>query len=260
MTHRVLNYPDDNTPNAQKRRCGVGRATNVILTLQHIPSFVTRARRLSTAQKQALDELSPQFKLPYTGVPIDWEAIFRRNAPRLLEIGFGMGATTADIAEQRPMEDFLGIEVYEPGVGALLRSIRERRLSNIRIIQHDAVEVIKYMLDKDTVDGVHVFFPDPWPKKRHHKRRLIQPLFIKLLASRLRAGGYLHLATDWQNYAEQMLNVLLAEPELVNQTDEISGYMLRPNCRPVTKFEQRGLELGHSVWDLVFTRRIKNSG
>jgi tRNA (guanine-N7-)-methyltransferase len=170
----------------------------------------------------------------------------------VLEIGFGMGATTADIAARRPADDFLGIEVHEPGIGALLRLIGTQALTNIRIVQHDAVEVVERMLAPDSLDGVHVFFPDPWHKARHHKRRLLQPRFAALLASRIRPGGYLHCATDWENYAEQMLEVLNAEPSLVNTA---TAYAERPDYRPVTKFEQRGLKLGHGVWDLVFKRR-----
>ncbi|MCG1043139.1 tRNA (guanosine(46)-N7)-methyltransferase TrmB [Mycetohabitans sp. B8] len=234
---------------------GATPATDATPPLRRIRSFVTRAGRLSNAQRRALDELGPRFKLPYTGTPLDWETTFGRDAPRVLEIGFGMGTTTADIAAQRPGDDFLGIEVHEPGVGALLKLIGERQLNNIRVIQHDAVEVIEHMLAEDSVDGVHIFFPDPWHKARHHKRRLIQPPLVKLLASRLRAGGYLHLATDWQNYAEQMLDVLRAESTLVNASDEASGYAPRPDYRPVTKFERRGLRLGHGVWDLLFTKR-----
>lgn len=223
--------------------------------LRRIRSFVTRAGRLSNAQRRALEELGPRFKLPYTGTQLDWDAAFGRQAPRVLEIGFGMGTTTAEIAAQRPSDDFLGIEVHEPGVGALLKLIGERRLDNIRVIQHDAVAVIEQMLAEHSLDGVHIFFPDPWHKARHHKRRLIQPPFVKLLASRLRAGGYLHLATDWQHYAEQMLEVLRAERALANASDDPGGYAPRPDYRPITKFETRGLRLGHGVWDLLFTKR-----
>jgi len=222
--------------------------------LRRIRSFVTRAGRLSIAQKRALDALGPQFKLDYRAAALDWPATFGRTAPRILEIGFGMGATTSEIAERRPGDDFLGIEVHEPGVGALLKLIGDKQLGNIRVIQHDAVEVVEHMLPEASLDGVHVYFPDPWHKARHHKRRLIQPPFVRLLASRLRPGAYLHLATDWQNYAEQMLEVLSAEPTLANTSTAPDGYAPRPAYRPVTKFEQRGLRLGHGVWDLVFTK------
>mgnify|MGYP001602187772 CR=1 FL=1 len=219
---------------------------------RRIRSFVTRAGRVSTGQRRALDELGPRFVVPYDASPADWDALFGRQAPRVLEIGFGMGASTAEIAAARPNDDFVGVEVHEPGVGALLKLIGEQELTNIRIIQHDAVEVIEHMIEPGTLDGVHVFFPDPWHKARHHKRRLIQPKFVALLASRLKPGAYLHCATDWQNYAEQMLEVLAADPSLENTAD---GYAPRPEYRPVTKFERRGLRLGHGVWDLVFKRR-----
>jgi len=163
-----------------------------------------------------------------------------------------MGGTTAEIASARPADDFLGIEVHEPGVGALLKLIGEQELTNIRVVQHDAVEVLEHMIAADSLDGVHIYFPDPWHKARHHKRRLIQPKFVALLVSRLKPDGYLHLATDWQNYAEQMLEVLSAEPALENTAG--SDYAERPDYRPVTKFERRGLKLGHGVWDLVFKR------
>ncbi|WP_436017961.1 tRNA (guanosine(46)-N7)-methyltransferase TrmB [Trinickia sp. LjRoot230] len=222
------------------------------LHLRRIRSFVTRAGRVSTGQRRALDELGPRFVVPYANTPADWDALFGRHAPRILEIGFGMGATTAEIAAQRTSDDFIGVEVHEPGVGALLKLIGEQQLANIRIVQHDAVEVIDNMLAPASLDGVHIFFPDPWHKARHHKRRLIQPLFVAKLVSRLKPGAYLHCATDWQNYAEQMLEVLGAEPLLENTAPD---YAPRPAYRPVTKFEQRGLRLGHGVWDLVFKKR-----
>ncbi len=220
---------------------------------RHIRSFVRRAGRSSEAQKRAFDVLGPQFLLPYAPEPLDWPAAFARaDAPRILEIGFGMGDGTAYIAKLRPEDDFLGVEVHEPGVGALLKRIGETPLSNVRIIAHDAVEVVQHMLPEGSLDGVHVFFPDPWHKKRHHKRRLLQPPFVALLASRLKPGGYLHCATDWQEYAEQMLEVLGGEPTLENTA---ADYAPRPDYRPVTKFENRGLRLGHGVWDLVFRKR-----
>ncbi|MFM0316082.1 tRNA (guanosine(46)-N7)-methyltransferase TrmB [Paraburkholderia nemoris] len=219
---------------------------------RRIRSFVTRAGRVSTGQRRAMDELGPRFVVPFTPQQPDWNSVFGRTAPRVLEIGFGMGATTAEIASHRPDDDFLGVEVHEPGVGALLKLMGEQTLSNIRIIQHDAVEVLEQMIAPDSLDGVHIFFPDPWHKARHHKRRLIQPKFVALLVSRLKPGAYLHCATDWQNYAEQMLEVLGADPALENTAD---GYAPRPEYRPVTKFERRGLRLGHGVWDLVFRKR-----
>ncbi len=228
-----------------------------VSTLHHrrIRSFVTRAGRVSPGQQRAIDTLGPRFVVPYEPQPADWKAIFGREAPRVLEIGFGMGATTAEIAAARPGDDFIGVEVHEPGVGALLKLIGEQELGNIRILQHDAVEVLEHMIAPASLDGVHIYFPDPWHKARHHKRRLIQPKFVTQLVSRIRPGGYLHLATDWQNYAEQMLEVLSAQPALVNTADAAAGYASRPDYRPVTKFEKRGLRLEHGVWDLVFRRK-----
>jgi tRNA (guanine-N7-)-methyltransferase len=217
-----------------------------------IRSYVVRAGRMGTGQQRALAELAPRWVLPFAPAPTDFGAAFGRSAPLVVEIGFGMGDATAQIAQGRPGDDFLGIEVHPPGVGALLQRIEERGLPNLRIVQHDAVEVLEQMVAPGTLAGVHVFFPDPWHKKRHNKRRLIQPPFVALLASRLAPGGYLHCATDWQPYAEQMLEVLSAEPALRNRFD---GYAPRPDYRPLTKFENRGLQLGHGVWDLVFERR-----
>ena len=222
--------------------------------IQHraIRSFVLRAGRLGTGQSKALEELGPRYVLPYVTAPMDWPGVFGRQAPRILEIGFGMGGATAEIARGHPENDYLGVEVHTPGVGALLKRIGELDLANLRIVQHDAVEVLQHMLAESSLDGIHIFFPDPWHKKRHHKRRLIQPAFVELLASRLSPGGYLHLATDWEDYARQMLEVLAANPLLRNTTD---SYAPRPDHRPLTKFEQRGLRLGHGVRDLVFRRR-----
>ena len=219
---------------------------------RHIKSFVLRQGHLSPAQQRALDTLYPQFGIDYTGQPLDLAQAFGRTAPRILEIGFGMGQATAAIAAAHPEQDYLGIEVHGPGVGSLLKLVGENRLTNIRVIRHDAVEVVRVMLPAGCLDGIHVFFPDPWHKKRHNKRRLIQPAFVELLVSRLKTGGYLHLATDWEDYAVQMLEVLSACPALANTAD---GYAPRPDYRPLTKFEQRGIRLGHGVWDLVFTRR-----
>jgi tRNA (guanine-N7-)-methyltransferase len=217
-----------------------------------IRSYVLRAGRMGSGQQRALVELAPRFVLPFQPTPLDATVVFNRHAPLVLEIGFGMGQATAAIAAAWPGVDFIGIEVHEPGVGALLRRIDEARLNNLRIVQHDAVPVLEQMIAPASLAGVNVFFPDPWHKKKHHKRRLVQPDFVALLASRLAPGGTLHCATDWQPYAEQMLAVLSAEPLLVNTAD---GYAPRPAHRPLTKFEQRGLALGHDVWDLVFRRR-----
>ncbi|MBK7614010.1 MAG: tRNA (guanosine(46)-N7)-methyltransferase TrmB [Burkholderiales bacterium] len=217
-----------------------------------IRSFVLRAGRMGTGQVRALAELGPRFVLPYQDKPLDTAAVFGRSAPVVLEIGFGMGAATADIAVARADTDFIGCEVHEPGVGALLKRIGEQQLGNIRIVQHDAVQVLQQMIAPASLAAVHIFFPDPWHKKKHNKRRLIQPTLVNLLASRLAVGGVLHCATDWQPYAEQMLEVLSAEPALVNTAE---GYAPRPGYRPLTKFEARGIKLGHGVWDLVFRRR-----
>ena len=216
-----------------------------------IRSFVVRAGRMGRGQVRALAELGPRFLLPYGAAPFDFAPSFGRNAPQVLEIGFGMGDATAAIAQALPGTDFIGVEVHTPGVGALLKQIGERGLTNLRLIQHDAVDVLEQMIVPASLAGVHVFFPDPWHKLKHNKRRLIQPEFVRLLVSRLAPGGYLHCATDWQPYAEQMLEVLSAEPALRNAAE---GYAPKPDYRPLTKFENRGLKLGHGVWDLVFNR------
>ena len=217
-----------------------------------IKSFVTRAGRMGTGQIKALAELGPKFVLPYQPERLDLAATFGRTAPVVLEIGFGMGGATAEIAATLPDHDFIGCEVHEPGVGALLKLIDEKQLPNIRIVQHDAVEVLRDMVGEGALAGVHIFFPDPWHKKRHNKRRLIQPAFVAQLVKHIAPGGYLHCATDWQPYAEQMLEVLSAEPALLNTA---AGYADKPAYRPLTKFEARGLRLGHGVWDLVFRKR-----
>jgi tRNA (guanine-N7-)-methyltransferase len=218
-----------------------------------IRSYVLRAGRMGSGQIRALAELGPKFVLPYRAEPLDLATTFGRDAPTVLEIGFGMGDATAQISAHLPGSNFVGCEVHPPGVGALLQRIDERGLTNLRILQHDAVEVLDHMLAPGSLAGIHVFFPDPWHKKKHNKRRLIQPAFVARLASRLAPGGYLHCATDWQPYAEQMLEVLGGEPALVNTSAE--GYAPRPDYRPLTKFEARGIRLGHGVWDLVFRKR-----
>ncbi len=266
-----------------------------------IRSFVLRAGRLTAGQQRALDDLGPQFLVPFQQQPFDWASTFAHSRaggsggthPRIVEVGFGMGETTATIAQLRPEDDFLAIEVHLPGVGALLKRIGELDLTNLRLIRHDAVEVLEHMIAEDSLDGIHIYFADPWHKKRHHKRRLIQQQFVELLASRLKPGGYLHLATDWHNYAEQMLLVLNRQASLQNTstervrietftradvvadagadgqsettneftptleelTDDHPGYAERPAYRPVTKFENRGIRLGHGVWDLVYRKR-----
>lgn len=222
---------------------------------RNIRSFVRRTGRTTVGQAKAFADVGPQFLLPYTAQPADFEAMFQRSAPTILEIGFGMGEATAHIAALMPEKNFLCCEVHTPGVGALLKRISEQGLANIRILQHDAVEVIDNMLPPASLDGVHIFFPDPWHKKRHNKRRLIQAPLVAKLAARLKPGGYLHCATDWQPYAEQILEVLGAEPLLRNTADAAQGgYAPKPAYRPLTKFENRGIKLGHGVWDVVFTR------
>ncbi len=216
-----------------------------------LKSYVLRGGRLGSGQVRALAELGPRFVLPFTDQVPDWDAVFGRRAPRIVEIGFGMGQATAAIAAARPEVDFIGLEVHEAGIGSLLRLIGEQQLGNVRIVRFDAVQVLEQMIAPASLAGVQVFFPDPWPKKRHHKRRLIQPAFTAWLVTRLQAGGLIHCATDWQPYAEQMLEVLTATPGLVNSA---AGYAERPAYRPLTRFEARGLKLGHGVWDLMFKR------
>ena len=217
-----------------------------------IRSYVLRAGRMGSGQKRALLELAPRYVLPYPAQVLEAELVFGRRAPLVLEIGFGMGGATAQIAAALPGTDFIGVEVHEPGVGALLQRIDEQQLGNLRIVQFDAVQVLEHMIAPLSLAGVHVFFPDPWHKKKHNKRRLIQPQLVRLLQSRLVPGGYLHCATDRQPYAEQMLEVLSAEPGLRNTA---VGFAPKPDYRPLTKFENRGLKLGHGVWDLVFVKR-----
>jgi len=207
---------------------------------------------MTNAQQRACDTLLPRYGLPYSPASIDYALVFGRSAPTILEIGFGMGETTAQIAATHPENNFIGIDVHAPGVGSLLKQIADADLQNVRVIQHDAVEVVRDMIAPGSLHGIHVFFPDPWPKKRHHKRRLLQPAFVHQLALRLGTEGYIHVATDWQDYAEQILDVLSHEPLLRNVTD---GFAPRPDYRPQTKFEARGVRLGHGVWDVIFRRR-----
>ena len=220
-------------------------------TPRPIRSYVLRQGRVSRAQAAAHEGLLPLYGIEYKKEILDFATLFGRRAETILEIGFGMGETTAAIAAAHPEKNLLGIEVHTPGVGSLLKQIAAAGLGNLRLVQHDAVEVLRDMIAPDSLDGIHIFFPDPWPKKRHHKRRLVQTDFVALLAGRLKPGGYLHLATDWRDYAEQMLAVLAAEPRLENTAE---GFAPRPDHRPQTKFETRGLKLGHDVWDLVFRK------
>lgn len=239
------------------------------LTSRSIRSFVLRQGRMSPAQTQAYQTLMPRFGIPYvepavegqsTNPPFDFTAVFGRSAPTILEIGSGMGETTAVIAEAMPEKNFIAVEVHTPGVGALLKLIEAKKLTNLRVIQHDAVEVVQHMIGTDALAGIHLFFADPWPKARHHKRRIVQPPFVTMLAARLAPGGYLHCATDWEPYATHMLEVLSSEPQLTNSAvpgpaiTDPSGFAPRPSYRPVTKFETRGIKLGHGVWDLIFIK------
>jgi len=217
-----------------------------------VRSFVLRQGRMSPAQQRALDTLLPRLGINYAPAPLDFAATFGRSAPVILEIGFGMGETTAAIAAAQPQNDFLGLEVHGPGVGALLNRLDAAGLANVRVIQHDAVDVITHMIPTASLAGIHVYFPDPWPKKRHHKRRLLQPAFVHALARRLSTGGYLHAATDWDDYAQEILATFSAEPLLENTAADFAE---RPAWRPQTKFETRGLKLGHGVRDIVFRRR-----
>jgi tRNA (guanine-N7-)-methyltransferase len=218
----------------------------------HIRSFVNRRSHITQGQQEAIDAFLTKWSLAYRPSLLNLTETFERDAPTILEIGFGMGETTEKIALARPNDNFLGVEVFNAGVGALLKRIEASSLNNIRIIQHDAVEVLRDMLAPQSLAGVHIYFPDPWPKTRHHKRRLIQPPLIELLASRMAPGAYIHCATDWQHYAEQMLAVLSAETSLQNTCE---GFAPRPEFRPLTKFENRGLRLGHGVWDVIFKKR-----
>ena len=234
---------------------------------RRIKSFVMRAGRTTQGQQRAIDELGPKYLIPYKPEQLAWDHVFSNadhTRPKILEIGFGMGETTAHIAKLRNSDDFLALEVHEPGVGALLKKIGEEHIENIRIIRHDAVEVLEHMIADEVLDGVHIFFPDPWHKKKHNKRRLVQSEFISKLCKKLKIGAYIHLATDWQEYAQQMLEVLNGEPQLQNTATSqetlgdgtvVLGYAQRPSYRPITKFENRGLKLGHGVWDLVFVKK-----
>ena len=226
---------------------------DTVIPEKHRPirSFVLRQGRMSVAQTRALETLLPRLGIPYQETRLDLDAAFVRAAPKILEIGFGMGDSTAAIAAAHPQNDYLGIEVHGPGVGSLLNQIEAMGLTNLHVIQHDAVEVLKHMIAPASLDGIHIFFPDPWHKKKHHKRRLIQPELVALLCEKLKPGGYLHAATDWQEYAGHILAVLSAESRLNNTA---ADYAPKPDYRPLTKFEQRGIKLGHGVWDIVFRK------
>jgi tRNA (guanine-N7-)-methyltransferase len=224
---------------------------------RRIRSFVRREGRMTRAQAVAIEKLWPLYGVEFTGEPLDFETLFGRMAPRVVEIGFGMGEALTAMAEAHPENNYLGVEVYRPGVGAALRNIHEKQLSNVRVVGHDAVEVFERSIPDHCLDAVYLFFPDPWPKKRHHKRRIIQPGFVKLVARKLKPGGRFHMATDWRHYAKHMMDVMSTSKDFVN----VAGPgRFHPNRgeRPPTKFERRGLNLGHEVWDLIFERRPVN--
>ena len=228
-------------------------STGARADLKHraIRSFVVRAGRQTAKQTRGLTEGFVRHGIAYNAAPLDIVAAFARHAPTVMEIGFGMGVTTAVIASAQPDTHFIAVEVHPPGIGNLCNLLDEQALTNVRVIDHDAVEVLTHMIAPDSLSGVHIYFPDPWHKARHNKRRLIQPPLVALIASRLAVGGYLHLATDWVPYAEQMLEVVSAEPLFANTAE---AYAPRPAWRPETKFELRGLKLGHEVRDLLFRR------
>ena len=220
--------------------------------LRRIRSFVRREGRITPGQQRALQECWPRYGLE-ADARLDLAQVFGRDAPRTLEIGFGNGASLATMAAQQPQHDFIGIEVHRPGVGHLLQLIEEQGLGNVRLMREDAVQVLQHCIADDSLDRVLLFFPDPWHKKRHHKRRIVQPDFIELLASKIRHGGRLHMATDWEDYAQHMVEVMSGSTAFRNCAAS-GAFVPRPEYRPVTKFEQRGQRLGHGVWDLLYER------
>lgn len=221
--------------------------------LRRIRSFVRREGRLTPGQQRAMDDLFPRFGLEANDQPFELNTIFGRNAPRILEIGFGNGESLAEIAKNHPQNDYIGIEVHRPGVGHLLIKIEELGLTNLRVICDDAVEILENQIPDESLDALYLFFPDPWHKKRHHKRRQVQAAWAQLVRRKLKTGGQLHLATDWQNYAEHMLEVLNAAEGFENLSNS-GDYVTKPDYRPETKFERRGMRLGHGVWDLLFAK------
>ena len=222
-------------------------------TRRAIRSYALRAGRMTQGQLRAIEENWQRLGLAHSDGLLDFDAAFGRPHPRVLEIGFGMGQSLADMAKAAPDTNFIGIEVHKPGVGKLLQTMVELDLTNIRIYRHDAVEILRDCIPPGSLDTIQIFFPDPWHKKRHNKRRLIQPAFVAQLITRLKPGGVLHLATDWEEYAEQMMAVLSSEKGLINTCGD-GQFAPRPEHRPPTKFELRGKRLGHGVWDLIFSR------
>lgn len=227
------------------------RSSLFIGQMRGIRSYVLRQTRISTTQSRALDAYFSKWGISFQMQYLDLDQLFHRTACKTLEIGFGMGLSLLRTAQKHPEIDYLGIEVHRPGIGSLLQLIEKEKVSNIRIIWHDAVQVLSCMIANNSLDAVHIYFPDPWPKKRHHKRRLIQSPFVALLTQKIKLGGYLHLATDWQDYAQQMLEVLSAEPLFCNTATD---FAIRPSDRPLTKFEERAKTLNHCIWDLIFEK------
>ncbi|MPY05868.1 tRNA (guanosine(46)-N7)-methyltransferase TrmB [Salinivibrio sp. VYel8] len=221
--------------------------------IRKVRSFVRREGRLTKGQEQALNESWPTMGIDFEATELDWQQVFGNDNPVVLEIGFGMGASLVEMAKNAPEKNFVGIEVHTPGVGACLMAAREADVTNLRVMCHDAVEVFEQMLPKDSLDTVQLFFPDPWHKKRHHKRRIVQLPFAEMVRDKLKVGGVFHMATDWENYAEHMIDVMEAAPHYQNVAQE-GLYVPRPDDRPLTKFEQRGQRLGHGVWDIKYTR------
>lgn len=245
-------------------------ATSKPASVEHprrIHSFVLRDTRLTSGQQAALERLWPRYGIDISHDPVgtapgsaqpsplhDLDTLFGRSAPRVLEIGFGNGDSLVQMAHQQPDIDFIGIEVHRPGVGHCLQGIDRLQLGNLKVIRHDAVAILSHHIPAHALHGVQLYFPDPWHKRKHHKRRIVQPAFIKLLHSRLHSGGYLHMATDWEHYAQHMLKVMSAAQGWRNCSQRADGFVPRPESRPETKFERRGHRLNHGVWDLVFER------
>jgi tRNA (guanine-N7-)-methyltransferase len=222
--------------------------------LRTVRSFVRRQGRLTSGQEKALENNWPVYGIEYSPEKLDLYTLFGRNAETILEIGFGNGDSLLRMARQHPENNFIGIEVHRPGIGHLLQNIEQAEVTNIRVLCHDAIDVLKHQIPDRSLDRLQLFFPDPWHKTRHHKRRIVQPEFCLLVAQKLKSGGIFHLATDWQNYAEHMLHVLNACTAFHNLSPE-NNFVPRPDERPLTKFEQRGHRLGHGVWDLLYQRR-----
>ncbi|WP_111979873.1 tRNA (guanosine(46)-N7)-methyltransferase TrmB [Algibacillus agarilyticus] len=221
--------------------------------IREVKSFVLREGRLTKGQELALAEFWPSMGIDYQPTLLDFDTTFTNKGPVVLEIGFGMGASLVEMAKNEHEKNFIGIEVHKPGVGACLKLAAEESVSNLKLFEHDAVEVLKHMIADNSLSRVQLFFPDPWHKKRHHKRRIVQPEFIELLRQKLAVGGVFHMATDWENYAEHMLDMMNAAEGYKNQSEQ-GNYVPRPERRPLTKFEQRGQNLGHGVWDLMFEK------